>query len=110
VNKYPVAVSLVLVGLQYLCALLLPWFMIDIAYRFEGVGSRDEIYMLGGGVTLAVAAAWLPALVCPPVTIVLLFTRFRPRAWIVSGGGLLLGIAVWFYAVSTFEQPVRIGG
>jgi len=110
VIKYPVATSLVLVALQYLGAFLLPLFMIDIAYRFEGVGSRDELCLLGGGVTLAVAAAWLPALVCPPVTIVLLFTRFRLRAWIFSGGGLLVSIAVWLYAVSTFEQPVRLGG
>ena len=109
-KRYPVAVSLVLVALQYLAAFLLPWFTLDIAYRFEGVDGWDRVHMLGAGPQLSLSAAWLPALICPPVTIVLLFTRFRPNAFVVSGGGLLVSLGVWLYAVSTFEQPPYPGG
>ena len=109
-NRYPVAASLVLVAVQYVAAFVLFWATIDVAYRFDGVDSWDRVHMLGSGPQLALAAAWVPALVCPPITVVLLFTRFRLRAWIVSAGGLLVSIAVWLYAVSTFEQPPYLGG
>jgi len=110
VKRYPVASALVLVGVQYVTALVLFWLMIDIAYRFEGIDGWDRVHMLGTGPQFAAAAAIVPALVCPPLTVVLLFTRFRARAWVISAVGLLLGIAGWLYAVSTFEQPPIVGG
>ena len=110
VKHYPVGSALVLVAVQYATALVLFWLMIDIAYRFEGIDGWDRVHMLGAGPQLAAAAAVVPALLCPPLTIVLLFTRFRARAWVISAVGWMLGIAVWLYAISTFEQPPLVGG
>jgi hypothetical protein len=110
VNRYPVASVFVLVSAQYVGGFVLFWMTFDLAYRFEGVDGWDRLYLLGGAPHLALAAAALPALICPPVAVVLLFTRFRTRAWAVAGGGLLVSLGVWLCAVSTFEQPSYLGG
>jgi hypothetical protein len=110
VKVNPVALALSLAALQFVFAFLLFWLVVTVAYSYEGIESWDQLGYLGGGAQFAVIAAWLPPLVCTPLTLVLLLTRFRARAWYLPCAGLILSAAGWLWAVSTFEQPSIIGG
>lgn len=100
-----------LVVLQGLWAVVLFWGIIDVGYRVGGLSSVDQLARLGSGPGVALAAVVVPPLLGVPLALVLLFTRFRRRAWAVPAAGMVASSVVWLGAVSTFEPvPPMIGG
>ncbi|GAB3607291.1 hypothetical protein GCM10027413_27000 [Conyzicola nivalis] len=109
-RAHPVAAALGLVAAQLGLAAVLTSQILAVAYRMPGVGSLDELGRLGSGPGWAFAAAWAPAAVAIPITLILLAQRFRRRAWTLPAVGMLVSVAGWLWAVSTFEQPTIVGG
>ncbi|WP_411701460.1 hypothetical protein [Conyzicola sp.] len=109
-RAHPVAAALGLVAAQLLLAAFLTSQILAVAYRYPGVAAIDQLGHLGSGPALAFLAAWVPAVVAIPITLVLLATRFRRRAWTLPAAAMLVSIAGWLWAVSTFEQPSIVGG
>ena len=106
-----VVLGVCLVVLQGVCAVWLFWGTIDLGYRVGGLSSVDQLGRLGGGPAIALGAVVLPPLLGVPLAVVLLFTRFRRRAWVVPAAGMIASAVVWLWAVSTFERvPAVIGG
>ena len=108
--RLPAAATVVLVAAQWIVAAILASTIISVGYRYAGVSSFDELPKLGNGPALGLATSLGLPLLLTPLALVLLATRFRPFTWAVPVLGMLASIALWFYAVSTFEQPINVGG
>lgn len=99
-----------LVVLQCLLAAVLFWMILSVGYRLGGISGIDELHRLGNGPVVALGAVLVPPLLGVPLTLLLLFTRFRRRAWLVPMVGMTLSVTVWLLAISIFERPSPVIG
>lgn len=99
-----------LVALQCVLAYVLFWAILTVGYQVGGISGYDEMHRLGNGPVVALGAVLVPLLLGAPLTLLLLFTRFRRKAWIVPLGGMAVSITVWLLAISSFAPPSPVIG